>query len=35
MEFVEDIAELQEIYGAPGSASLSKVAHRMTPLYRA
>lgn len=34
MEFVEDISELEEIYGPPGSASMRKVAARMTPLYR-
>lgn len=34
MQFVEDIAALEAIYGAPGSASLRKVAARMTPLYR-
>lgn len=34
MRFVEDIAELEAIYGEPGSASLRKVAARMTPLYR-
>ncbi len=34
MEFVENIEELEALYGAPGSASLNKVAKRMTPLYR-
>lgn len=34
MEFVEDIAELEALYGDPGSASLNKVAQQMTPLYR-
>lgn len=34
MEFVTDIAELEALYGEPGSASLNKVARRMTPLYR-
>jgi len=34
MEFVEDIAELETLYGDPGSASLNKVAGQMTPLYR-
>jgi PPOX class probable FMN-dependent enzyme len=31
---VTDISELEAIYGAPGSASLNKVAQSMTPLYR-
>lgn len=34
MEYVTDIAELEALYGTPGSASLNKVAHQMTPLYR-
>jgi PPOX class probable FMN-dependent enzyme len=34
MRFVEDILELEGLYGEPGSASLNKVARRMTPLYR-
>ncbi len=34
MEYVEDIAALEALYGVPGSASLNKVAHRLTPLYR-
>ena len=34
MEFVEDIAALEALYGVPGSASLNKVAHHLTPLYR-
>ncbi|MBO9406386.1 pyridoxamine 5'-phosphate oxidase family protein [Shimia sp. R9_1] len=34
MEYVTDIAELEALYGTPGSASLHKVAHQMTPLYR-
>lgn len=34
MRFVEDIAELERIYGQPGSAALRKVATQMTPLYR-
>ena len=34
MQFVEDIAELETLYGEPGSASLRKVAHKMTPQYR-
>jgi hypothetical protein len=33
-EWVEDIATLEAIYGTPGAASIRKVAHRMTPLYR-
>ncbi len=34
MEYVTDIAELEALYGEPGSASLNKVAREMTPLYR-
>lgn len=34
MAFVEDIDTLEALYGKPGSASLRKVAHEMTPLYR-
>lgn len=34
MNFVEDIAELEALYGTPGRASLDKVATQMTPLYR-
>ncbi len=34
MKFVTDIAELEALYGEPGDASLSKVARRLTPLYR-
>lgn len=33
MQFVETIEELEAEYGKPGSASLNKVAHRLTPLY--
>ncbi|MEQ9694234.1 pyridoxamine 5'-phosphate oxidase family protein [Shimia sp. SDUM112013] len=35
MQWVEDIAELESLYGAPGSPSLRKVAQKLTPLYRA
>jgi PPOX class probable FMN-dependent enzyme len=35
MKFVEDIAELEALYGTPGEASLQKVANGMTPAYRA
>ena len=35
MEFVDDIATLEALYGAPGAASLRKVVHRLTPLHRA
>jgi len=31
---VNDVAELEALYGAPGKASLIKVAPKMTPLYR-
>ncbi len=34
MEFIDDIATLESLYGTPGSASLRKVARRLTPLYR-
>lgn len=33
MNFVKNIAELEELYGQPGSASLNKVAATLTPLY--
>lgn len=33
MQFVTDISQLEERYGTPGSASLNKVAARLTPLY--
>ncbi|MEP4195635.1 MAG: pyridoxamine 5'-phosphate oxidase family protein [Aliishimia sp.] len=35
MNYVNDIVELEAIYGTPGVASLRKVAFQMTPLYRA
>ncbi|MBM2576163.1 pyridoxamine 5'-phosphate oxidase family protein [Jannaschia sp. Os4] len=31
---IEDVAELEALYGRPGRASLAKVADRLTPLYR-
>ena len=34
MQWVEDVKELEAIYGRPGTASLRKVATRLTPLYR-
>lgn len=34
MEFLEDIAALEALYGRPGAPALCKVARRMTPLYR-
>ncbi len=34
MQWVNDITELETLYGQPGSASLNKVAQRITPLYR-
>ncbi|MEL7257477.1 MAG: pyridoxamine 5'-phosphate oxidase family protein [Pseudomonadota bacterium] len=34
MEYVEDIAALEALYGTPGPASLRKVVHQLTPLYR-
>lgn len=33
MEKIKNIAELEEIYGQPGAASLRKVAARLTPEY--
>jgi len=33
MEFVKDIETLEALYGKPGSASLRKVASKLTPLY--
>lgn len=33
-EYVKDISELEALYGAPGAASIRKVARQMTPLYR-
>ncbi|WP_270727513.1 pyridoxamine 5'-phosphate oxidase family protein [Shimia sp. Alg240-R146] len=34
MKWVEDIAELEVLYGKPGIASTAKVADQLTPLYR-
>jgi len=34
MRYVTDVAELEAIYGAPGEASIVKVADHLTPLYR-
>ncbi|MEE9426733.1 MAG: pyridoxamine 5'-phosphate oxidase family protein [Paracoccaceae bacterium] len=34
MEFVEDIAALETIYGEPGASSIRKVACVLTPAYR-
>ena len=34
MQFIDEIAELESLYGTPPSAAISKVAKRMTPLYR-
>ena len=33
-EYVKNINELEALYGAPGVASIRKVAQQMTPLYR-
>ncbi|MCP4822271.1 MAG: pyridoxamine 5'-phosphate oxidase family protein [Shimia sp.] len=33
MDWVENIAELEALYGAPGIASTAKVADHLTPLY--
>lgn len=35
MKQINDIATLEGLYGTPGTAALRKVAHKMTPLYRA
>lgn len=34
MQYVSDIADLEALYGKPASASVNKVAQKMTPLYR-
>lgn len=34
MEFIEDITELEALYGTPGEAALVKVAGTLTPTYR-
>ena len=34
MEFIDDIAVLETLYGTPGEASLVKVAKGLTPTYR-
>ena len=34
MNRIEDIADLEALYGTPGAASLRKVADHLTPLYR-
>ena len=34
MEFIEDIKDLEALYGTPGAASTRKVVRRLTPLYR-
>ena len=34
MEFIEDITELEALYGTPGEAALVKVARTLTPTYR-
>jgi len=34
MQFLKSLEELETIYGAPGSASIQKVARQLTPLYR-
>ena len=35
MDYIWDVAELEALYGQPGEASVVKVAHQMTPTYRA
>ena len=34
MEFIDDIAALEALYGTPGQPALRKVVDRLTPLYR-
>lgn len=34
MSWVDSIETLEALYGSPGAASLRKVVHRLTPLYR-
>ncbi|MBZ8118294.1 pyridoxamine 5'-phosphate oxidase family protein [Roseovarius sp. LXJ103] len=34
MDYVEDIAELEALYGTPSAPALRKVAPHLTPLYR-
>ena len=34
MQWIEEISELEDLYGTPGAASLRKVAGRLTPEYR-
>ncbi len=35
MDYIDNIEELEALYGQPAQAALIKVAHRMTPTYRA
>jgi len=35
MSIVRDVETLEQIYGTPGKASIIKVAHQLTPTYRA
>ncbi len=35
MDWIEDVAALEALYGAPSKGSLDKVVDRLTPLYRA
>ena len=34
MDYIDDIASLEALYGRPGAPSLRKVANQLTPLYR-
>lgn len=34
MKYIDDIADLEALYGSPGRATIDKVATRLTPLYR-
>ncbi|HBQ35320.1 MAG TPA: pyridoxamine 5'-phosphate oxidase [Rhodobacteraceae bacterium] len=34
MEYIDNIKQIEEIYGTPGQAALLKVAKQMTPAYR-
>lgn len=35
MDYIQNVAALEALYGEPGAPALRKVARRMTPLYRA
>ncbi|MGB7241375.1 MAG: pyridoxamine 5'-phosphate oxidase family protein [Sulfitobacter sp.] len=35
MQFIDNVTELEALYGTPGAPAIRKVASQMTPLYRA